>query len=413
MKKLSGILFGLALVLCAFSAQAASLSMADVPSLPAAVSCDTDEDCIDEFFCNGIESCSVANSTCVAGTPPCGDDTPVCDEDNDTCVECLTDDNCTGGDFCVENICVECRGNDDCFDFDPCNGIETCVDGGCVAGTPPCGDELCEDLGDGAFRCYGCDNDTDCDDGLFCTGVETCDNGTCSSSGDPCVIYWNSMPAAVGPYCDEENDQCVECLSDDNCTDNATPFCVDNTCVECADDDDCDNGLFCDGAEVCDNGTCLDGEPPCDDNGTTPFCDEELDQCVECRDDGDCIGGDNNTPLCDGAFCVQCITDTDCDNGTFCIESVCTDEVCQLIVKPRKVRLGKKFRPIQRRFRIKGPDCFDPYAPLDFGVFEIRRAVVNRKGVLKVLVNIPPGVGLVPGPYEIRVGDAVGEVMLK
>ena len=32
-------------------------------------------------------------------------DTPVCDEDNGTCVECLTDDNCTEGQFCDEGIC--------------------------------------------------------------------------------------------------------------------------------------------------------------------------------------------------------------------------------------------------------------------------------------------------------------------
>jgi Cys-rich repeat protein len=65
-----------------------------------------------------------------------------------------------------------------------------------------------------------CDNDSDCDDGLYCTGVETCDNGTCIATGDPCD---NGTP-----LCDEDNDICVECLSDDNCTEGQ--FCDEGVC---------------------------------------------------------------------------------------------------------------------------------------------------------------------------------------
>jgi Cys-rich repeat protein len=66
----------------------------------------------------------------------------------------------------------------------------------------------------------GCDNDTDCDDGLFCTGVETCDNGTCVASGDPCH--------GDTPVCDEDNGECVECLSDSDCTEGQ--FCEEGVC---------------------------------------------------------------------------------------------------------------------------------------------------------------------------------------
>ncbi len=75
---------------------------------------------------------------------------------------------------------------------------------------------------DYAFRTYyfECETDNECDDGLYCTGVETCDNGTCVATGDPC--------GDGTPLCDEDNDVCVECLSDDNCTEGQ--FCDEGVC---------------------------------------------------------------------------------------------------------------------------------------------------------------------------------------
>ncbi|MBM4310710.1 MAG: hypothetical protein FJ119_07180 [Deltaproteobacteria bacterium] len=282
-----------------------------------------------------------------------------------------------------------CNNNADCNDdVVYCNGVPSCSSetSKCVAGTP-----------------VSCESD-----GLFCNGPEVCseDIEGCVSQGNPCSYS-----------CLEETDQCVECITDDNCTDNNTPFCVENTCVACRveTDEDCDNGLFCDGAETCDNGTCFDGEPPCGDNQTMPsalsFCNEETDQCVECFEDFDC--SDNGTPRCDGVMCVECLDDFDCDNGTFCREGVCAVQACDLIIKPRQVRINKMFRPVERRFRITGGEGFDPYAKLDFGLIRVRRAAVSRKGVLKVLTTIPAGAIPNKGPYEIRVGDCVGEIILR
>lgn len=74
-----------------------------------------------------------------------------------------------------------------------------------------------------AFRLEGdagCETDNECDDGLYCTGVETCDNGSCVATGDPC--------GDGSPICDEDNDVCVECLSDDNCTEGQ--YCDEGVC---------------------------------------------------------------------------------------------------------------------------------------------------------------------------------------
>jgi len=65
-----------------------------------------------------------------------------------------------------------------------------------------------------------CETDEDCDDELFCTGIENCDNGTCIATGDPC--------GNGTPLCDEDNDVCVECLNDDNCTESQ--FCDEGIC---------------------------------------------------------------------------------------------------------------------------------------------------------------------------------------
>ena len=46
--------------------------------------CDTDEDCADELFCNGVESC--AEGSCEAGSSPCDLDTETCVEESDECV---------------------------------------------------------------------------------------------------------------------------------------------------------------------------------------------------------------------------------------------------------------------------------------------------------------------------------------
>lgn len=35
------------------------------------------------------------------------------------------------------NVIVECSGGGDCDDGDACNGLETCAEGTCAAGTPP------------------------------------------------------------------------------------------------------------------------------------------------------------------------------------------------------------------------------------------------------------------------------------
>jgi uncharacterized repeat protein (TIGR01451 family) len=285
------------------------------------IACDDDLYCTSEDFCDG-------NGSCTGSVSPCSGETPFCDEANDECDECLA--------------------ATDCDDTLTCNGNETCdATGSCESGTPitcdinescvePGGDCVCDEgfvrdeNGDCVPRECTLDGDCDdqnvctentcegglcqslvalnrdCDNGLFCDGSGVCDlTGSCTEPGDPC--------SGDTPYCDEDNDECDECLTASDCSD----------------------GLACTGAEVCNStGTCEDGTPiSCEDNascqepGGICACDEgfvrdQNDDCVprECTLDGDCDDQNVCTEnTCEGGLCAtNILSGSNCDNGLFC-----------------------------------------------------------------------------------------------
>ena len=82
------------------------------PPLP----CSAHEDCDDDFFCNGVETCDV-NGECQPGQSACSAEGLVCDEEIDMCVDttcggnkaaCTSDRDCCSGRCTIEGIC---RGN--------------------------------------------------------------------------------------------------------------------------------------------------------------------------------------------------------------------------------------------------------------------------------------------------------------
>ncbi len=285
--------------------------------------CIDDDDCNDDLFCNGAETCDVEIG-CQSGTDPCpGLD---CDEANDICMEpcacevytgtldqhvaagrayteavlCDTRYFATGSNELLgENnggtevllyedpegyfstvACFCCSDSSDCDDGNPCNGAEICVGHDCQPGTP-----------------------LNCDDGLFCTGTESCSaQDGCVSSGNPCQAEH---------ICDEDGDVCLEC----------TPELP------------CDDGLFCNGQETCVEGTCQPGElVDCNDGVacTTDACDEATDSCLSVPDDNACDDADScTTDVCDASLgcinefipgCSACLPD-----GSYCSSD---DECC-------------------------------------------------------------------------------------
>jgi hypothetical protein len=99
---------------------------------------------------------------------------------------CLDDGTCTEG-FCLatDNVCVACfEEGVACTDTEQCCEDLECIDGECAEAAPP----------------VPCETDEDCDDGLYCNGVETCVEEVCQAGTEPCE---------EGQTCDEETDTCV------------------------------------------------------------------------------------------------------------------------------------------------------------------------------------------------------------
>ena len=91
-----------------------------------------------------------------------------------------------------------CQSDTDCDDANPCNGVESCVTGGCAPGTPiDCGSQTCDPID---ASCVDCATDADCDDGDFCNGLESC-----AEASRVCL-------PGVSPDCDDS----VGC-TDDTC----------------------------------------------------------------------------------------------------------------------------------------------------------------------------------------------------
>ncbi len=256
--------------------------VAGCPLVPPVETCNSDAQCDDGVFCNGAETCGT-DGLCRAGTAPCTAG-QVCNEAQRRCDNCATDADCTDGDPCTADSCVDgqCASAPlDCDDDNACT-VDACdaAAGGCMHTAIDCndGDACTADACDPAAGCTHtavdcndenlCTTDTcdpaegciheptaesaACDDGLFCNGAETCDpaTGACAAGTPPC---------AENEACDEEADACMEL-------------------PPCTVDADCRDDLFCNGEETCDEavGVCRSGEPPC---GNVLSCNETTHRC--------------------------------------------------------------------------------------------------------------------------------------
>lgn len=147
---------------------------------------------------------------------------------------------CSGDDGrCVLQTCVvgaECIDNDGCLGSNICQGLRCVSPGGCLLGS----------------TCYQGADSSDC------------------PTEDPPTVY-------TGTNCDLTDDEVgiccnsVECLSSTDCSD-PTPYCLSsNECVECLSPDDCDEGYTCNINKQCEaeftpcpsGGSCLDAGDGC------------------------------------------------------------------------------------------------------------------------------------------------------
>jgi len=186
--------------------------------------------CDDGQHCNGVENC--AEGVCREVEPPTCDDGNECTADS--CDAAAND----GAGACAnepEPAGTPCGdpSNTDCDNRDSCDGNGTCLDNYEPQGTP-------------------------CVDEFFCNGEEACDDaGICQTGMDACTDPWL-------PFCDENIDECVECLKIGD--------------VDGDDDVNLQDFAAFAGAEGCQTGPGGPVDPPM----YAPEC-----RCLDADDDGD------------------------------------------------------------------------------------------------------------------------------
>ncbi len=222
----------------------------------------------------------------------------------------------------------QCTTNADCDDGVYCDGVETCVAGVCMPGTPvDCNDNITctQDFCDESTQvCQHVASDQACSNGSFCDGVEACNPG--ASGADPTTGCVAGTP--------------VNCDDGITCT---TDSCDDTTrsCIHTPSNAACDDGLYCDGVETCDpvNGApgtgCVAGTPVNCEDGiacTTDTCDEATDSCDHTPDNLKCDDGVycNGSETCDPTLGCQAGTPITCpDDGIACTVEACDEATRQ------------------------------------------------------------------------------------
>ena len=192
---------------------------------------------------------------CTDDAKICTDDGFVCDSKTGKCVECVTKNDCSGGQECVNNSCRCPEGevweNDQCVEGTCTNGGIDCEKQGLVCNT-------------GSGECVQCMIDDNCPTGKVCSEnhtciVETnpCDNVKCE--GGQCVDG-KCVCSGSKPHLLDDNVTCVECTDKNHCSGGRE--CVNNSCQ-------CPSGTV-EVKGVCETKNC---------NNTPSLCDPDTEKC--------------------------------------------------------------------------------------------------------------------------------------
>jgi len=273
----------------------------------------------------------------------------------DEALSCETDADCPDGYFCIylttACVCPDCPPGEECED---CN----CPDEGEVEGY--CEQEDWDDDDDWGFYGGECDEDADCPVGFACEMVPVpCAAPDCP----PCTCE------ACDPDdedCNEEPDcECPDCPDPEPCEAEEVGYCVYDM-VDCETDADCAAGFECLEVEECSGSgggcscgcdcmACPEGEdcpdcvcPPCDceEEEYTEECEVVGSFCAPkeqpCEDDADCldgwecmtiaVGGGDTDCACPACLCEPCPEGEECEPCD-CPDCDCGDEEPETFVE--------------------------------------------------------------------------------
>ncbi len=290
--------------------------------------CLNDPDCTDAT-CSAGDKCMIG---CNPVDPDCGSTGATCNS-GDGCYggNCVVPDpdcdgaTCAGGDICLVGcspVDPDCYGQECITDLDCVFGSK-CIDNHCI--TPNCFDNIKNqdetDVDCGGSTCKRCRTGPTCDAGDGCVvGCEEVDldcgstNATCSA-GDGCMPGCPIQDPDCGHATCSAGDGCLAgCLDD--------PDCID---ASCSGGDKCVIG--CDPVDPdCGGGTCNPGD------GCGGSCDESDIDCgtITCNSGDVCLNGCTNDEDCLGQ---TCIVDSDCVQGSNCINGRCAIPSCNDLIK--------------------------------------------------------------------------------
>ncbi len=264
---------------CASSVKDCTVPTAPIcdPKTTECRGCSGDAECqtaLGEAYCIGGQRCSPCRPTTEAGcTDPTKPDcranaagdfacqpcttnahcanlgaNAVCDTSSGRCVACVADTDC--GDptkpLCVNQKCVACDAG----------GLSAAAaDARCAA--KPGGAAACATTGSKKGECAACDpaDGSGCAETELCcesSGTPACEAtaparectacnvpcdglraNTCTNRGCRCGTGTSCDPLGGAPFCVGAPGACVECRTDDDCTDPTAPLCEGNACVAC------------------------------------------------------------------------------------------------------------------------------------------------------------------------------------
>jgi len=231
----------------------------------------------------------------------------------------------------------QCASDSDCNDQNVCTGVETCVEGACVQGTPlNCNDQnVCtDDSCDPISGCANTSNTAQCNDGNLCTINDVCSDGACSGTPKNCDDGIKcTVDSCVNGECQHDTQGC-QCESNDICEDRNV--CTDNfcdnvfTCQFVYNTNPCSDNNACTDSDTCSQGTCAGTPITCNDQDvcTDDSCDL-LTGCVFTPNTASCDDGNSCTvnDICLDGTCSG--TPKNCDDGVGCTIDSCSNGECQ------------------------------------------------------------------------------------
>lgn len=275
-------------------------------------------------------------------------------EDEEEPVPCDDNNDCRGGELCVDDVCVEvCDEDSDCDSavLDICDlALGQCVQ--CLDDDQCRSDEACVQQ-----RCvFSCDDDDDCDAGEACNvATGACFEAECVDD-DECrggFVCTAGVCVSILPVICEANAAVCEGNSVSTCNADGTGAAV----VDCGDDAVCVEG-------ACAAVVCEANDFGCDDDNTAFVCDSSgtVRELLACRADQYCSAGACRTRACapDSVLCAgdsrvicdelgatatveACADVADCDASDFgcgcrvvdgrgtCVERICEPGIGQCV----------------------------------------------------------------------------------